>query len=152
MGLTYRKQKGSALTITELDNNFAYFTGSHAVTGSLVVTGSFIVTGSFSITGCTEIASYRPLTSSISNFTMSAALCGYSVLVGNDLTASIQTNAISSVGIGTEVEFLCTQSTAHIVTGSGVTMISGNEFPLEMSFGGNAKFKKIDTDTWFNWG
>lgn len=40
MALTYRGQKGSALTIQELDDNFAYFTGSHAITGSLTVTGS----------------------------------------------------------------------------------------------------------------
>ena len=46
MALTYRGQKGSALTIQELDNNFAYFTGSHAITGSLVVSGSLTTTGS----------------------------------------------------------------------------------------------------------
>lgn len=40
MALTYRGQKGSALTIQELDDNFAYFTGSHAITGSLTVSGS----------------------------------------------------------------------------------------------------------------
>jgi hypothetical protein len=51
MALTYREQKGSALTIQELDANFQYFTGSHAVTGSLIVSGSFAVTGSTSITG-----------------------------------------------------------------------------------------------------
>ena len=57
MAITYRSVKGSALTITELDNNFRYFTGSHAVTGSLIsdgsltVTGSLIITGSVSITG-----------------------------------------------------------------------------------------------------
>jgi hypothetical protein len=46
MALTYRETKGSALTIEELDANFQYFTGSHAVTGSLTVSGSLIVTGS----------------------------------------------------------------------------------------------------------
>lgn len=40
MALTYRQTKGSALTIEELDANFQYFTGSHAITGSLVVTGN----------------------------------------------------------------------------------------------------------------
>jgi hypothetical protein len=40
MALTYRQIKGSALTIQELDANFAYFTGSHAITGSLIVSGS----------------------------------------------------------------------------------------------------------------
>lgn len=40
MGLIYRQTKGSALTFAELDGNFEYFTGSHAVTGSLTVSGS----------------------------------------------------------------------------------------------------------------
>jgi hypothetical protein len=40
MALTYRKVKGSALTIDELDANFAYFTGSHDITGSLNVTST----------------------------------------------------------------------------------------------------------------
>ena len=44
MALTYRTTKGSALTIAEMDSNFAYFTGSHSVTGSFEVTGSIIVT------------------------------------------------------------------------------------------------------------
>ncbi len=51
MALTYRETKGSALTIEELDANFQYFTGSHAVTGSLTVSGSLIVTGSASYSG-----------------------------------------------------------------------------------------------------
>jgi hypothetical protein len=40
MGLTFRNVKGSALTIDELDDNFSYFTGSHAITGSLNVTAT----------------------------------------------------------------------------------------------------------------
>jgi hypothetical protein len=40
MALTYRQIKGSALTTQELDANFQYFTGSHAITGSLTVSGS----------------------------------------------------------------------------------------------------------------
>jgi hypothetical protein len=40
MALTYRQTKGSALTTQELDANFQYFTGSHAITGSLIVSGS----------------------------------------------------------------------------------------------------------------
>ena len=51
MGLTYRQTKGSALTIAELDGNFEYFTGSHAVTGSLIVSGSIQTTGSLSVSG-----------------------------------------------------------------------------------------------------
>lgn len=62
MALVYRQTKGEALTFAELDGNFQYFTGSHAITGSLIVsqavtasffTGSFtgIFTGSFNGTG-----------------------------------------------------------------------------------------------------
>ena len=40
MPLIYRSVKGSALTISEIDGNFAYFTGSHAVTGSLTISGA----------------------------------------------------------------------------------------------------------------
>jgi hypothetical protein len=43
MALTYRSVKGSALTIDELDDNFRYFTGSHAITAS---SGPFIISGS----------------------------------------------------------------------------------------------------------
>ena len=50
MGITLRSEKGSALTIQELDNNFRHFTGSHAVTGSLVVSGSLVISGSLSAT------------------------------------------------------------------------------------------------------
>ena len=46
MALTYRNVKGSALTIDELDANFAHFTGSHPINGNLTITGSLIVSGS----------------------------------------------------------------------------------------------------------
>ena len=44
--LTLRSVKGSPLTNAELDGNFEYFTGSHAITGSLTVTEDLIVSGS----------------------------------------------------------------------------------------------------------
>ena len=40
MGITYRSEKGSPLTIDELDNNFRALTGSQSVTGSMTVSGS----------------------------------------------------------------------------------------------------------------
>ena len=53
MALTYRQTKGSALTIQELDANFAFFTGSHSISGSstlpVIISGSLEVTGSFSV-------------------------------------------------------------------------------------------------------
>lgn len=55
MALTYRQTKGSALTIQELDANFEYFTGSHAITGSLTTSGSLSVIGSTDISGLVTI-------------------------------------------------------------------------------------------------
>jgi hypothetical protein len=51
MGLTYRSDLNRPLTNTEIDDNFRYFTGSHAVTGSLTTSGSLTIIGSNTITG-----------------------------------------------------------------------------------------------------
>jgi hypothetical protein len=56
MALTYRSIKGSPLTIEEIDNNFAYFTGSHSITGSLIIDGSIIVSGSILSTEAIQIS------------------------------------------------------------------------------------------------
>ena len=50
MALTFRSEKGSALTNTELDNNFRHFTGSHEVSGTLTAT-DISISGSLSVTG-----------------------------------------------------------------------------------------------------
>ena len=47
--LTLRAIKGSPLTNAELDGNFEYFTGSHAITGSLSISGSFSFEGGSTI-------------------------------------------------------------------------------------------------------
>ena len=60
MALTYRSVKGSALTITELDDNFRHFTSSHSITASaepVIISGSNVnnivleTTGSVGISG-----------------------------------------------------------------------------------------------------
>ena len=56
MALTYRSTKGSPLTIEEIDNNFAYFTGSHSITGSLTISGSLIVSGSILSTEALQVS------------------------------------------------------------------------------------------------
>lgn len=56
MALTYRGIKGSPLTIEEIDNNFAYFTGSHSITGSLTISGSLIVSGSILSTELLQVS------------------------------------------------------------------------------------------------
>ena len=61
MGLTYRSEKGSALTITELDNNFRHLTGSHAITGSQTVSGSITVVGNAVFSGSLTISGSNTL-------------------------------------------------------------------------------------------
>jgi len=78
MALTYRETKGSALTIEELDANFQYFTGSHAVTGSLTISGSLIVTGSTSFSGSVVL----PMVSQSLNFSGDAAAAAAGVPLG----------------------------------------------------------------------
>ena len=55
MALTYRQTKGSALTIQELDANFAYFTGSQSISGSTIISGSLTVDGPLYVTGSSVI-------------------------------------------------------------------------------------------------
>tara|TARA_B110000240_G_scaffold123795_1_gene138126 strand:- start:1378 stop:1887 length:510 start_codon:yes stop_codon:yes gene_type:complete len=55
MALTYRQTKGSALTIQELDANFAYFTGSQSMSGSIIISGSLTVDGPLYVTGSSVI-------------------------------------------------------------------------------------------------
>ncbi len=60
MALTYRSEKGSALTITELDNNFRHFTGSQNIIGDLTVSGSTDIGGGVNITGSSVIVANLP--------------------------------------------------------------------------------------------
>ena len=55
MALTYRQTKGSALTIQELDANFAFFTGSQSISGSTTISGSLTVDGPLYVTGSSVI-------------------------------------------------------------------------------------------------
>jgi len=78
--LTLRQVKGSPLTIAEMDGNFEYFTGSHAITGSLIVTGG--ITGS--ISNATSASYLNPLSQSV-QLTGSLNISG-SVTIGGILT------------------------------------------------------------------
>ena len=76
MALTYRSVKGSALTITELDNNFRHFTGSHDVSGSFEVTGSIIITGSLLVSSSANTVIMSSLPTSQPTVTGSLWLSG----------------------------------------------------------------------------
>jgi hypothetical protein len=97
MALTYRNVKGEALTINELDANFQYFTGSHAITGSLIVssavtasafTGSFIGSGAFtgSFTGSFIGTGALTTLSTTGTLTASGSLSTFNYVSGSVLT------------------------------------------------------------------
>lgn len=81
--LTLRAIKGSSLTNAELDGNFEYFTGSHAITGSLIVTEG--ITGS--VLGTSTSASY--------------AITASYALNGGANTGDITFEGIKIIGAGT---------------------------------------------------
>lgn len=60
MALTYRSEKGSALTFDELDNNFRALTGSQTISGNLIVTEGARITGSVSISGSNTFTNIGP--------------------------------------------------------------------------------------------
>lgn len=144
MGLTYRSVKGSALTITELDNNFRHFTGSHAITGSLTVTAH------------STIPYQRPITNSLgaTNYTCSANEAGNFILAGfsTALTMSIGTDSEKpNIPIGAEFEIFNTGSAQMAFTASsGVTVITQQSFNpyVEGNTGMVFKCKKLNTNTW----
>jgi len=122
MPLIYRLTKGSPLTISELDGNFQYFTGSHAVTGSFITSGSLSVTGSSGISG--------------SNITLrgTTSITGNTTITGNATgtggTTSLQSTTIA--GSSTTIS----STNVHI---SGILTASnsaGTVFPVNL--GGTA--------------
>ena len=91
MGLTYRGQKGSALTIQELDGNFQYFTGSHAITGSLTVSSSLVCQDSVQVTG---------------SLTVSGSLTTFNFVSGAVITPTASLSGIAPTFSATEGQFL----------------------------------------------
>ena len=114
--LTLRSVKGSPLTNTEMDGNFEYFTGSHAVTGSLTIEGSLTITGSSTITGSLTITGSSTITGSLT-ITGSSTITG-SLTVTEGITGSI---------LGTS-SFAQTAVTASFVS-SLLTIAPSNPLP-----------------------
>ena len=82
MGLTYRSNLNRPLTNTEIDDNFRYFTGSHAITGSLITSGSSTIIGNTTLTG-SLITSGSSTTIGNTTLTGSFYLTGSSTIVGD---------------------------------------------------------------------
>jgi len=97
MGLTYRSDLNRPLTNTEIDDNFRYFTGSHAITGSLTVSGSTITIGSNVITGSLIVS--NSLTTIGSNVITGSFIASGSSFIINNSSGSILTPTASLTGI-----------------------------------------------------
>lgn len=97
--LTLRSVKGSPLTNTELDGNFEYFTGSHAVTGSLTVTEDLIISGSIigNISGSVNIAGIMNATPSGVQITGSLVVSGSNTFTN---VGPMKTGAANNVAAG----------------------------------------------------
>ena len=92
--LTLRSVKGSPLTNAELDGNFEYFTGSHAITGSLIVTGG--ITGSLLGTATTSITSSYVLNGTLTGTTQISG----SILISGSLIPNVSGSVTSSFSLG----------------------------------------------------
>jgi hypothetical protein len=100
--LTLRSVKGSPLTNAELDGNFEYFTGSHAITGSLILTSGITTSGSILISG--SIIPNVSSTSITSSFSLGSATNAWKDIWVSNGTINFLNGAgqiQSSLGAGT---------------------------------------------------
>jgi len=123
--LTLRSVKGSPLTNAELDGNFEYFTGSHAITGSLIVTGG--ITGSFSgsVEGTSTSASYATTASYVNSLNQTLTVSG-SILVSGSIipnTDGVVTTSSFSLGSPTNAwkDIYVSNGTINFLDGAGNT-------------------------------
>ena len=115
--LTLRSVKGSPLTNAELDGNFEYFTGSHAITGSLVVTGG--ITGSLLGTATTSITSSYVLNGTLAGTTQISG----SILISGSLIPNVSGSATSSFSLGSATnawkDIYVSNGTINFLNGAG---------------------------------
>jgi hypothetical protein len=89
--LTLRSSTGSPLSFAELDGNFEYFTGSHAVTGSITAT-SFIGTASYASQAMSSDSSISSSYALTSSYAFQAISSDSSISSSYALTASYALN------------------------------------------------------------
>jgi hypothetical protein len=141
--LTLRSVKGSPLTNAELDGNFEYFTGSHAITGSLVVSSS-ITSNGYTVVTSNQTGSLTINTSSLATtgsniFTGNQIISG-SILISGSLIPNVSGSTTSSFSLGSAtnawkdlwvsngtINFLNSNGTIQSSLGSGTsgTTITG---------------------------
>jgi hypothetical protein len=171
--LTLRSVKGSPLTNAELDGNFEYFTGSHAITGSLTVSGSIIpaeVNGTLGtaehpwkelfIDGATIVFISGSSSGSVS-FTSGSGfnfvggpltLSGSSVVTSNQTGSFVTSGSSASTGSN---NFTGTQTITGSLIVTGSLTVSGSNTFINVGpaqFSGSTETTQIDplTDFWTN--
>lgn len=101
--LTLRSVKGSPLTNAELDGNFEYFTGSHAITGSLVVSSSITSNGYTVVTSNQTgslIVNTGSLASTGSNTFNGTQTISGSILISGSIVPNTVGSTTSSFSLG----------------------------------------------------
>ena len=103
--LTLRQTKGSPLTITEMDGNFEYFTGSYTNTGTITAQG---FSGSFtgSLQGTAQTASYvqtAQTASYVTNLNQNVIISGSLTITGSLILSNTQSIAPSYTGVNGEI-------------------------------------------------
>jgi len=128
MGITYRSEKGSPLTIEELDNNFRHFTGSQSITGSLTVSGSVITVDASGSLGSIENP-WKDLYITNNTLVMSNGTSSINIgLPSTFLTSSFTTRSLSFLdnGGGMTLQYSSSvsyQPSSSMVTGSDLKRI-----------------------------
>ncbi len=118
MGLTYRGDLDRPLNTAEIDDNFRYFTGSHAVTGSVTATEGFVGSLTGSVNGVADSA----VTASHALFAEVAESSSYAALATTAETASYVENAqtASYVEIAQTASYVSLAESASYVSATNV--------------------------------
>jgi hypothetical protein len=158
--LTLRQTKGSPLTITEMDGNFEYFTGSYTNTGTITAQG---FSGSFtgSLQGTVQTASYVQ-TAQTASYVQTAQTASYvvnlnqNVIISGSLLISgsiiPNTNGISStssfnLGSPTNAwkDIYVSNGTINFLDGAGNVQGELSSTANGLSTNGDAYFNEIRT-------
>ena len=128
MGLTYRKDKGSALTITELDDNFRHFTGSHSITGSLIVSSSQDVYPTVHVKGMLRVGPHENDPSGAPIFEVVNPSGSVSISGSFGVTGSMNISGSGTVITSGNTGSLGNTTVSGSLTVTGSAIISGSLF------------------------
>jgi len=138
--LTLRSVKGSPLTNAELDGNFEYFTGSHAITGSLIVTGGItgslqgVISASYAATSSHALMAQTSSYALTASYVQNAQTASY---VLNAQTASYVLNAVSASSATTSSYALVAQTLLGSIQSASYAATASLAYTASYVAGGN---------------